>query len=154
MGLASISSITAVLLILGLVLILVLSVNNAVIETKNEFDGIQVFLEDDLIEEDEDNIKSYIESLNGVETVTFFSKDEALEEMKEDWGDNAYILELETNPLQDSFKVVLSNPDNAKEIVKQIEMAGGVDEISSFQDIIEQMKNLSKYNSPTLPREK
>lgn len=48
MGLASISSITAVLVILGLVLIMILSINNVVVETKNKFDEIQIFLENDV----------------------------------------------------------------------------------------------------------
>ncbi len=42
MGMASIGSITAVLVILGIVLIMVLSINNLVLETKGKFDEIQV----------------------------------------------------------------------------------------------------------------
>ncbi len=38
MGIASVSSITAVLMILGLVLIMILSINNIVVETKSKFD--------------------------------------------------------------------------------------------------------------------
>ena len=53
MGIASITSIAAVLVILGLVLILVLSINNAVLETRTKFDEVQVFLEDELKDEEE-----------------------------------------------------------------------------------------------------
>lgn len=145
MGLASVSSITAVLLILGLVLILVLSVNNVVIQTKNEFDGIQVYLYDNIDIETENSIQDSIVSLSGINSVEFFTKEEALEEMKEDWGDDAYLLEdLDPNPLQDSFKVKLSDPDQAKAIVAQIEELDGVEEVSSFQEIIENMIKLSK----------
>lgn len=43
MGLASVGSITAVLIILGMVLIMILSINNIVSETQSKFDEIQVF---------------------------------------------------------------------------------------------------------------
>ena len=40
-----------------MVLIMILSINNVVIETKNKFDEIQVFLEDDITEEAIDRIE-------------------------------------------------------------------------------------------------
>src|SRR5690606_36222972 len=48
MGLASITSITAVLLILGIVLILILSLNNIVMNTREKFDEVHIFLEDEI----------------------------------------------------------------------------------------------------------
>ena len=43
MGLASVSSISAVLMILGVVLILILSINSLVIDTQGKFDEIEIF---------------------------------------------------------------------------------------------------------------
>ena len=47
MGLASIGSVTAVLIILGFVLIIVLNVNNVALVTKETFDEVAVYLKDD-----------------------------------------------------------------------------------------------------------
>ncbi len=144
MGLASISSISAVLIILGLVLILVLSVNNAVIQTKNEFDEIEIFLYNEIDGDTMENIKTQVSKMDGVASVEFFSKEEAMEEMKLEWGENANLLEvLEENPLPDSYRAKLSNTDKAKAIVKEIEKLEGVEKISSFQDVIEKMLKLS-----------
>lgn len=138
MGLASIGSITAVLIILGLVLIMVLSMNSAVLETKSQFDELQIFLYDDINEDIEDNIKTTTEGLEGVESVTFYSKDEALEEMKEDWEDNASVLEgiEDNNPLENSFIVKLNDVDKAKFIVEETEKLEGVESVKSFQELI------------------
>src|SRR5690554_372452 len=97
MGLASVSSITAVLVILGLVLIMILSINNVVIDTKNKFDEVQIFLEDDISDEQLDRIESKTKDVQGVLSVIFQSKDQALEIMKKEWEEDAYLLEgLET----------------------------------------------------------
>lgn len=82
MGLASVGSITAVLVILGMVLIIVLSINNVVIETKNKFDEIQVFLDDNADEEQLTKIENRIKETDGVNSVVFQSKEQALNIMK------------------------------------------------------------------------
>ena len=86
MGLASITSITAVLLILGIVLILILSLNNIVLDTRERFDEVQVFLEDEITSAQLEEIEKKAKASNKLVSVTFKSKDEALEEMKEGWG--------------------------------------------------------------------
>jgi len=44
MGMASIGSVTAVLIILGYIVLLVLNINNAAMVTKEEFDEIAVYV--------------------------------------------------------------------------------------------------------------
>lgn len=92
MGVASITSIAAVLVILGLVLILILSINNAVMETRTKFDEIQVFLEDELEDEELDNIEEEIARQEGVLSVIFHSRERGLEIMKEEWGEDSICL--------------------------------------------------------------
>ena len=83
MGLASVSSISAVLLILGVVLILILTINNIVLETKTKFDEIQIYLEDDMTNDDLDRIEDSIREMEGVLSLVFISKEQGLEIMKE-----------------------------------------------------------------------
>ena len=78
MGLASVTSISAVLMILGVVLILILSINNAVMDTKLKFDEIEVFLEDDLSSEALDNIEDSVKNNPGVISIMFRSKDQEI----------------------------------------------------------------------------
>ncbi|QQY80045.1 cell division protein FtsX [Keratinibaculum paraultunense] len=146
MGLASVGSITAVLIILGIVLIMVLSINNVVIEIKNKFDEIQIFLEDDITDEQLDYIEEQAKANEGVLSVIYQSKEQAMEIMKEDWGENAYLLEgLETNPLQNSFIVKLKGIEYADSVVNKIKELEGIDEVKYYQDVIEKLVLLAKY---------
>jgi cell division transport system permease protein len=146
MGLASVTSITAVLIILGLVFILILSLNNIVVDTKDKFDEIQIFIEDTTEDEQIELIKSKIENQEGVSSVIFQSKDEALEKMKEDWGDEAYLLEgLETNPLPNTIIVKLKDIEYADSIAEKIKDLEGIEEIQYNQDIIEKLVLVANY---------
>jgi cell division transport system permease protein len=60
MGLASVTSISAVLMILGMILIMILSINNFVMDTTTKFDEVQVFLLDDATDEQLDHIEEIV----------------------------------------------------------------------------------------------
>lgn len=149
MGLASVSSITAVLMILGMVLILILSINSLVTETKTKFDEIEIFLEDDIEKEDMANIEETVRGNPGVLSLMFKSKDEALEIYKESWGDEAYILEglegLDNNPLPDSYIIKLKNVEYADEVVDSIKNISGIEKINYHKDIIDKLMVFANY---------
>ena len=90
MGVASVTSISAVLMILGMILIIILSINNFVADTTTKFDEIQVFLLDDATDDQLDNIEEEVAKNKGVVSILYESKDQALETFKEEWGEDAY----------------------------------------------------------------
>lgn len=146
MGLASVGSITAVLLILGMVLIIVLSINNVVLETKHKFDEIQIFLEDDVKKEQLVKVEKAIKNCDGVMNLTYETKEDALENMKKDWGDQSHLLEgLEKNPLPDSYIVKLEDIEYADNVVKKAEGMEGVEEVKYYKDIITKLLTTTKY---------
>ncbi len=146
MGLASVSSISAVLMILGIVLILILTINNVVLEMKTKFDEIQVFLEDDLLNEDLDLIETQIKESEGVLSVVFVSKEQGLEIMKEEWENEAYLLEgLEENPLQNSYIIQLKDIEYADNVVKKLKTINGVDDVKYYKDIIDKLMIFANY---------
>jgi len=146
MGLASITSITAVLVILGMFLILILSLNNIVMDTREKFDEIQVFLEDDVTVSQIEAIENRVRESNKVISVIFKSKDQALEEMKEGWGEEGYLLNgLESNPLPNTLIIKLKDIEYADSVVKSIEDLEGIDEIQYNQDIIEKLVLFTNY---------
>lgn len=146
MGMASIGSITAVLIILGLVLIMILSINNLVTETKSKFDEIQVFLEDDIPLEVRKNIETTAKESEGVSNVIFQSREEALEDMKQGWEENAYLLEgLEINPLPDSYIVKLKDIEYADKVVDRLSSLEGVEDVNYYQDLIEKLILVANY---------
>lgn len=146
MGAASISSISAVLIILGMVLILTLSVNNAVQDTKMKFDEIEVFLLDDLEDQPRKKIERTISNQPEVVLVEFKSKNEALEDMKEQWGEEGWLLEdLENNPLPDSYIVRVDDVEDAEKVVNNIVDLPGVDRVSYYKDVIDKLLVFSGY---------
>ena len=147
MGLASIGSISAVLMILGVVIILVLSINNVAMEIKTKFDEIQVFLEDDLTAEDMDRIQDTIKEDERVLSVVFQSKAQGLEIMKKDWEEDSYLLEglEEDNPLQDSYIIQLKDIKDADDVVKKIDTIEGIEYINYYKDIIDRLLIFANY---------
>lgn len=146
MGLASVTSITAVLIILGLVLIMILSINNLVVEAKSKFDEIQVFLEDDISTEQLYRIEDTIKESQEVSSIVYQTKDQALEIMKEEWKEDAYLLEgLEENPLPNSFIVRVEDIEYSDLVVERVEGLEGVEDIVYYKDIIDRLVLFAKY---------
>ncbi len=146
MGLASVGSISAVLIILGIVLILILSINNLVLEVKTKFDEIQVFLELDLEDKDIGIIEETIKSKEGVLSVVFRSKEQGLEIMKEEWEGDSYLLDgLEENPLQNSYIIQLEDIKYADSVVKEIKSIKGIEDVKYYKDIIDKLMIIANY---------
>lgn len=149
MGLASVSSIAAVLMILGMVLILILSINSLVVETKTKFDEIEIFLEDDIENDEMAYIEEVIRNNQGVLSLIFKSKDEALDTMKKGWGDQAYILEglegLDNNPLPNSYIIKLKDVEYADEVVESTKSMPGIEKINYHKDIIDKLMIVANY---------
>ncbi|MBU5292844.1 permease-like cell division protein FtsX [Anaerosalibacter bizertensis] len=146
MGIASVGSITAVLIILGMVLIMILSINNIVSETQNKFDEIQIFLEDDIKKEEIETIGNKIKSSDGVKNVKFLTKEEAMKDMKEDWGEEGDLLEgLEENPLPNSYIIQLEDIEYADAVVENIKGMKGIEEVKYYRDIIEKLLSTANY---------
>ncbi len=147
MGLASVSSISAVLVILGIILILILSINNVVVEFTTKFDEIQVFLEDDLTNEDLDNIEEEIKSDDNVLSLIYVSKAQGLEKMKVEWGEEGHLLEglEENNPLENSYEIQLKDIKYANAVVENLYEIEGISKINYYKDIIDKLMLFAKY---------
>ena len=146
MGLASISSISAVLMILGIVLIMILSINNVVLEMKTKFDEVQIFLEDELTEEQLNLIENTVKDNDEVLSIIFQSKEQALEIMKKEWEDEAYLLEgFETSPLPNSYIVQLKDIRQADELVEKIKSIEGIEEVRYYKDAIDKLLLFANY---------
>lgn len=147
MGLASVGSITAVLIILGMVLIIILGINNVVNETKSQFDEIQVFLEDDLSLDQMKDIEEDIKKCKGVESLVFESKEQALDDMKEEWGEEGYLLEGldEENPLPNTYIIKIEDIEYADAIVKKLDGIQGIYKVKYYKDVIEKLLGIANY---------
>lgn len=119
MTFASVSSISISLFILGLFVILSLNVNFISQQIENQV-TIRVYLEQGTSAETRNSLQKDIQSIADVEKVTFVSKDEGLNMLKEQLGDSLDGLEGENNPLNDSFTVEMKDPRTVENAANQI----------------------------------
>ena len=145
MSIASISSVTATLLILGIIFALILNINAIAQSAKDKFDSIQAYLVDELPAEEITSIVSKIEAIDGVKEVRYESKADALERMQTQWEDNGYLLEgLEENPLPSSVVIYLDDIYYAQQVLEKIESINGIEEVKSYQDIVEKLLSVTE----------
>ena len=86
--------------------------------------GISVFIDDEATEIQKTELGNKIKALKYVNTVTYESKEEALERMKETFNSTSVdfsTYEGEGNPFKASYVVYLTDLNKAEEIIEQIE---------------------------------
>lgn len=146
MTVASISSVAASLMILGLVITLVLNITNAASLAQMQFDEIQIYLQDDLSLEEIESVGKEIERIEGISYITYETKERALEKMKEKWGEQGYLLEtLEENPLPNSYIIQVENLESADSVVSGLKSLQGIDEIKYYKELVDQLLNVAKF---------
>src|SRR5699024_6037304 len=132
------------LLVLGMILILILSINNVALEVKHKFDEIQIFLDLDIDEAQRESIEVEIKNCEGVVSIYYKTKDDAMAILEKDLGED--LLEgIEENPLPESFIVKLEDVENADGVVKSVEDLEGVDEVKYYKDIISKLITSTNY---------
>lgn len=146
MSVASVSSVAATLVILGIVFILIVNINSMTDSVKIQFDSAQVYLADGLEQTQLDAVRNEILKIDGVKEVVFEDRDAALEKMKTSWKENGHLLDgLEVNPLPDSYVVVLKNLSYSKPVVSALQKLEGVEEVKYYQDIITKLMDVTRF---------
>lgn len=112
---------------------------NSVLEQVQKTQGMEVFIKNEATNEQISILENEIKSLDGINTVTFKSKQEALDLMKENLKDNQDLLEGyegENNIFPASFIVTLTDLSMATEIEARISTMENVKKITSNNDTI------------------
>jgi len=146
MSFASVTSVVATLIILGIIFILVLNINNISDGAKDQFTSIEVYLDDKNDFFEIEKIGDEINALQGVELVEFKEKDKALEEYKEQWGKDGYLLDgFVDNPLPNSYVITLTEIEFADYVVRKINKINGIEEVRYDKDFISKIISISEY---------
>ena len=119
---ASLMIMCATMIIFGIFLILGENINHFVDQVESE-QGMQVFVKNEATQEQIDELGEKIRAIDGVSTVEFVSKDEALEQMRERFGDKQDLLdgyEGENNIFTASYVVTLTDLTKSKTVQDQI----------------------------------
>ena len=140
MTLASVSAVMITLLILGVFILLAMNVEHMANVIENQVE-ITVALDLTTEEEDIKQLEKEIRNMDGVKSVVFVSKEDGLEQLKERFGEDAYLLEglEEENPLNDIFLVQAFNPQNTGVIAEQIAQLNKVEEADYGKGTVENL---------------
>ena len=142
----SILAITAMMLILGLFFVAFVNVNLFAASIEKDYNVIQIYLKEGNKQEVNDAVKASLEGMDGVDQVTYVSKDEALQTLKQRWGENGYLLDnLPKNPLPDSYTVYVEDKDAANNLAEAAPSIEGVDDVVYYRDTIEKLAQISHF---------
>ena len=146
MSLASIFAITAMLLILSLFFILVINVNTAAETIQQDYDSIEVYLKDDVTEEQADTIIDDLRTKDGVEDAYYKSKEDAMDEFKTRWGENGYLLNsLQDNPLPNSVVIMIGDLEKADSLAEKAATYDGVEDVKFYKDTVDKLLGATKF---------
>jgi len=116
--LSSIVSISLVLFMLGLLGMLVLDARK-ISDYVKEHVQLNVFLNDDVSEQEISAFQSLLEKNPSIKSVRFISKQQALDSLKKDLGEDAVSM-LDVNPLPASFELKLNAMHTSAQSLKNI----------------------------------
>ncbi len=141
---ASLMIMCATMVIFGIFLILTENINHFVQEVESA-QGIQVFINNDATKEQIDEIERKLRALDGVSTTVYVSKEDALNQMKEKFGDKKDLLAgyEENNIFPASYVVTLTDLTKSKEVQDQILTFDNIKKITSKDETVSTLINLA-----------
>jgi cell division transport system permease protein len=146
MSTASLFSITAMLLILGLFFILAVNVNLISENAKKQFDTIQIYLLDTTEWPPVEAMIQRLDAMPQVGEVQFVNKEQALSELKTRWGDNGYLLDgLNDNPLPNSIRVKVTKLEYADAVVQVAKTFEGIEDIKYYQSTVDKLISVTNF---------
>lgn len=144
MSLASVFSIIAMLVITGVFFSVVCNLNLFTEVVKQDYDKVEVYLEDQVAADQAVEIMNDLNNQTGVKDTAYRSKDDAMDILKERWGDSAYLLDsLGKNPLPASILVTVDTQESAGTITKYAETISGVNDVKYYRETVEKLTKVT-----------
>ncbi|MDO7787938.1 permease-like cell division protein FtsX [Desulforamulus aquiferis] len=146
LSISSIGIVTVSLIILGCSLLLVVNADKLAQSVESSVE-ITAFLDENVGKVDRDEIEAKVKKLPDIEIVQFVSKEEALEDMKDNLGDRADILETleKSNPLPDAFRIKTTRAEVVPQIAKQLEEMKGIEQVRYGQGVVEKLLSVTEW---------
>ncbi len=142
---ASLMIMCATMIIFGVFLILSENINYFVKEIESA-QGIQVFIKNEANQEQIEELGEKLRKIDGVSTTEFVSKEQALDQMKEKFGDKKDLLEGyegENNIFTASYVVTLTDLNKSKQVQDEILTFDYVKKITSKDETVSTLIDLA-----------
>ena len=143
-AMTSIGMMCVTMLIFGIFFVIGENLNHFVEQVQSE-QGIQVFMKLESTDEQITKLKQELLAIDGVNTVDFISQAQALQQIKERFGEKAYLLEgRDESIFQVSYIVTLTDLSESASIQDKIKNLENVDEIRSSNETIGTLVKIAK----------
>lgn len=142
---ASLMIMCATMIIFGVFLILGENINHFVKEVESA-QGIQVFATEEATDEQVKKLGEEIGKINGVNKIEYKSKEDALNQMKEKFGENQDLLEGyegENNIFTASYVVTLTDLNLSNQVQEEINKLENVKKITSSDETVSTLIDLA-----------
>lgn len=151
MSFSSIFAVTITLLLIGVIALIAFNVQNI---TDNIKSGVSIYvqLDRDIDQAQEEAVGEAIQSVNGVDEITYSSKEDELNKLIERQGEDGRKLfesyRGENNPLGSAYEVTVQDASTIEKVAEQIEVIDNVNNTnyggSSTQSMIQTLDTVQK----------
>ena len=130
MSLATVISLTAALIIVGMFLLLSININNFLSNTESQFVAV-AYLKDGLSDEQVNKLVQDTKDLQGVKQVKYVSEEEAFEKLKEDLSEHEEVLAgIIENPLPSSIEIMVTESMFLEDIAFELNQYNEIEEVN------------------------
>lgn len=146
MTIASIATIALTLFVCGVFTVIVMNVDKFAGDIESTVE-IQAFITEGIDETTATDLVTTIRGIEGVDTVTFVSKEEALADMAGQLEETpeSLLASLGRNPLPDSYMITVDSADMVAPIASQVEGLTGVEDAKYGGETIDNLFTMLKW---------
>ena len=131
MSIAAVLIMVACLILTGTVTLIAYNIDLSITELQQS-NEIVVWIDEDLTTREARALGSEFNRIDNIATIEFVDRDEALEDYRQQLGEDADILEdygSDNNPLRNSFVFTMKDPSQAEDTIAQIEAVEGTEDV-------------------------
>lgn len=146
MSIASVISIIAALVILGIFLVIVLNIQHVTEDMEAQLE-LKVFLEKDVSQEQRQDLETLLDNDTRIASYRFESKEEALSSMAQSLEKYQGILQglEQDNPLPESYIIKVHEVERIREVNDSMESYKGVDYVNYGQGYVEALMRFNRF---------
>lgn len=134
MTFAAIGITVACLLIMGTFTLVAVNAN-ALLEDLEQENEILAFIEENYTDQQIKALETKLASVPNVTSVTFISREEAMEKFLEDYPDEEYFKDLDPEILRDRFSLKIADLELISQTVEAVRNTEGVGGINAYEDV-------------------
>jgi cell division transport system permease protein len=144
MTFASVGVLTVCLIITGVAGLFSINMNSLMDYLGSQNETV-VYLNEDLDETGLTNVDSALRAISGIKEITYVSKDEALQLLKDSMGEYADLFDVfeDGNPFLANYRVVLEDVSQLNEIIPQLQVIQGVQQVRAPVQLSDMFVNIN-----------